>query len=93
MKPATKAPLKSIEAERPLQIVAMNFVRPLPKSDQGNQYALVLVDYFTRWPVVYAVQDTEAGTVARLLRDFTHCYRCPEELLSDRSSQFTPEFT
>ena len=90
-KPATKTPLKSIEAERPLQIVAMDFVGPLPKSDRGNQYALVLVDHFTRWPVVYAVEDTEAETVARLLRDFIHCYGCPEELLSDRGSQFTSE--
>eukprot|EP00795_Rhopilema_esculentum_P005376 gene5376-551_t len=88
-KPATKTPLKSIETERPLQIVAMDFVGPLPKSDQGNQYALVLVDHFTRWPVVYPVEDTEAETVARSLRDFIHCYGCPEELLSDRGSQFT----
>ena len=88
-KPATKTPLKSIETERPLQIVAMDFVGPLPKSDQGNQYALVLVDHFTRWPVVYPVEDTEAETVARSLRDFVHCYGCPEELLSDRGSQFT----
>ena len=88
-KPATKTPLKPIEAERPLQIVAMDFVGPLPKSDRGNQYALVLVDHFTRWPVEYAVEDTEAETVARLLRDFVHCYGCPEELLSGGGSQFT----
>eukprot|EP00795_Rhopilema_esculentum_P001556 gene1556-16005_t len=88
-KPATKTPLKSIETERPVQIVAMDFVGPLPKSDQGNQYALVLVDHFTRWPVVYPVEDTEAETVARSLRTFIHCYGCPEELLSDRGSQFT----
>ena len=88
-KPATKTPLKSIETERPLQIVAMDFAGPLLKSDQGNQYTLVLVDHFTRRPVVYPVEDTEAETVARSLCDFIHCYGCPEELLSDRGSQFT----
>ena len=69
----------------------MDFIGPLPKSDQGNKFALVLLDHFTRWPVVYAVPDTEAETLARLHRDFIHCYGCPEELLSDRGSKFTSE--
>ena len=57
--------MKSIVTERPLQIVAMDFVGPLPMSEQGNTYALVMVDHFTRWPIAYAVEDTEAETVAR----------------------------
>jgi len=32
-KPAHKTPMKSVVTERPLQIVAMDFVGPLPKSD------------------------------------------------------------
>eukprot|EP00794_Sanderia_malayensis_P018581 gene18581-biopygen15656 len=58
-KPAGKTPLKSIVTSRPLQIVAMDFVGPLPKSDRGNTYALVMVDHFSRWPVVYSVDNIE----------------------------------
>ncbi len=47
-KPAMKTSLKSIVTERLLQIVAMDFVGPLPKSDKRNEYALVLVNHFTR---------------------------------------------
>ena len=90
-KPAHKAPMKSIVTERPLQIVAMDFVGPLQMSEQGNTYALVMVDHFTRWPISYAVEDTEAETVARKVSSFIHTYGCPEELLSDRGSQFTSE--
>ena len=89
VKPATKTPLQSICTERPMQIVAMDFVGPLPKSDRGNTYALVMVDHFTRWPVVYAVDNLEAETVARKVCDFIHMYGCPEQLLSDRGSNFT----
>eukprot|EP00794_Sanderia_malayensis_P000882 gene882-biopygen147 len=88
-KPATKTPLKNIVTERPLQIVAMDFVGPLPRSDKGNVYALVMIDHFTRWPAVYAVENTEAETVARKLVEFTHIYGIPEQLLSDRGSKFT----
>lgn len=63
-KPAHTTPMKSIVTERPLQIVAMEFLGPLPMSEKSNMYALVMVDHFTWWPVVYAVQDTEAETVA-----------------------------
>ena len=80
-KPAHKTPMKSIVTERPLQIVAMDFVGPLPMSEQGNTYALVMVDHFTRWPIAYAVEDTEAETVARKVSSFIHTYGCPEELL------------
>eukprot|EP00794_Sanderia_malayensis_P003906 gene3906-biopygen3342 len=90
-KPAGKTPLKSIVTSRPLQVVAMDFVGPLPKSDRGNTYALVMVDHFSRWPVVYSVDNIEAETVAVKLQDFIHTYGCPEELLSDRGSHFTAQ--
>eukprot|EP00794_Sanderia_malayensis_P005886 gene5886-biopygen4888 len=88
-KPACKTPLKSITTERPMQIVAMDFVGPLPKSDRGNLYALVMTDHFTRWPIVYPTENLEAETVARKLAEFIHIYGCPEQLLSDRGSNFT----
>ena len=90
-KPAGKTPLKSIVTSRPLQMVATDFVGPLPKSDRGNTYALVMVDHFSRWPVVYWMDKIEAETVAVKLQDFIHTYGCPEELLSDRGSHFTAE--
>ena len=86
-KPAGKTPLKSIVTSRPLQIVAMDFVSPLPKSDRGNTYALVMVDHFSRWPVVYWMDNIEAETVAVKLQDFIHTYGCPEESFYSRTDK------
>ena len=62
---------------------------PLPESDQGNTYALVMVDHFTRWPVVYPVSSIEAEVVAEKVQEFIHIYGCPEELISHRKRNFT----
>ena len=80
-KPAHKAPMKSVVTETPLQIVTMDFPGPLPKSDAGTMYALVTVDHFTRWPVVFPVQDTEAETVTSKIFEFICAYGCSRDLL------------
>ena len=90
-KPAGKTPLKSITTSHSLEVVAMDFVGPLPMSEKGNKYALVMVDHFTRWPVVYAVKNVDADTVAEKVQDFIHTYGCPDSLLSERGSHFTAE--
>uniref|UniRef100_A0AAV2KIM1 Integrase catalytic domain-containing protein n=1 Tax=Knipowitschia caucasica TaxID=637954 RepID=A0AAV2KIM1_KNICA len=36
-------------------------------SDQGNKYVMCAMDYFTKWPEVYALPDQEAETVADTL--------------------------
>ena len=46
-------------------------------------------NHFTIWPVVYPTEDIGAETVARKLNDSIHVYGYPEELLSDRGSNFT----
>lgn len=38
-----------------------------PRSNVGNQYAVVFVEYLTKWPEVFAVPDQSAATIARLL--------------------------
>ena len=39
--------------------------KEMDKSKLGNRYALVLQDYLTNWPEIYAVPDQRAETVAR----------------------------
>ena len=42
-------------------------VLQLPKTKRGNRYAVVFMDYLTKWPEVYATADQTAPTIARLL--------------------------
>ena len=50
------------------------------------------MDYFTKWVKVYAVPDQQTQTIARLLVENIVCrHGVPQELLSDRGSNFLSE--
>ena len=87
--PSKRAPLQTLQAGYPLQIVAVDILGPLPVTAQGNKYVLVACDCFTRWVEVYAIQNQEALTVAKTLVDEMFCrFSPPEQLHSDQGRQF-----
>ena len=87
--PSKRAPLQTLQAGYPLQIVAVDILGPLPVTAQGNKYVLVACDCFTRWVEVYAIQNQEAVTVAKTLVDEMFCrFSPPEQLHSDQGRQF-----
>jgi hypothetical protein len=47
--------------------IAIDVAGPFPRSDQGNHYLLIAMDYFTKWSEAYALPDREASTVADFL--------------------------
>lgn len=60
-----------------------------PKSRSGKQYAVVFVDYLTRWPEVFAVKDQTALTIATLfVEHIVTRHVVPGQLLSDRGANF-----
>ena len=83
------APLQSMTAGYPLQLVAVDIVGPLTPSNSENTYILVASDYFTRWVEAYAIPNQEAVTVANKLVDEFFCrFSVPEQLHSDQGRQF-----
>ena len=58
--------LQPIPVGGPFHTVGVDVLQ-LPRSFERNQYAIVFVDYLTKWPEVYAVPDQTADTIARLL--------------------------
>ena len=89
--PSTQAcaPLQTVTAGHPMQIIAVDITGPFPESEAGNRYVLVVGDYFTRWMECFAIPDQEAETVARKLVDEVFCrFSPPEQLHSDQGRQF-----
>lgn len=73
--PQPKAKIQNILVGTPVEMWAMNFVGPLPMSDGGNRYILVMADYYTRWAEAIPLPDQRTETVARvIMRDIVSRY-------------------
>ena len=56
-------------------------VLQLTPTQNGNEYSVVFMDYFTEWPEVFAVPYQSAETIAELLVENLICrHRVPKEL-------------
>ena len=58
--------LHPIPVQRAFQIMGID-VLELPKTECGNQYAIVFQDFLTKRPMVFATPDQKAIRIARLL--------------------------
>jgi hypothetical protein len=75
----------------PFERIAIDVAGPFPRSDQGNRYLLIAMDYFTKWPEAYAIPNQEAATVAEaLVTNFFCRFEVPRELHSDQGRNFEP---
>ncbi|XP_055613075.1 uncharacterized protein LOC129759617 [Uranotaenia lowii] len=50
-------------ADRPWQIISVDFIGPLPRSRKGNQHLLVVSDYFSKWVLVQPVKKIASSTM------------------------------
>ena len=76
----------------PLQMVAMDIVRPFPELLAGNTFVLVVADYIARWTEAYPLPNQETTTVAKKLVDqFFLRFSPPEQLHSDQGRNFESE--
>ena len=67
--PGRQAPLQTITAGYPTQVMAVDLLGPLPKSKNGNRYVLVVGDYFSWWMEALPVPNQEVSAVAERLVD------------------------
>ena len=61
-----KLPLTPIPVAGPFNHIGVDIIH-LPKSACRNQYAIMFVDYLTKWLEVFPTADESAVTVAHLL--------------------------
>lgn len=75
------------------QKIGIDILGPLPESRSGNRYAIVAMDYLSKWPEVAPLPNKTAKLVADFFfRDIVCRYGCPREVVSDNGGEFKGEF-
>jgi transglutaminase/protease-like cytokinesis protein 3 len=72
-----------------LDRIALDILGPLPCTSDGNQYIVVISDYFTKYVEAYALKDHTALTVPdKLVTEFICRYGVPSIIHSDQGPEF-----
>lgn len=73
----------------PLERIATDIMGPLPETERGNKYILVVADYFTKWTEAYPLKNMEAQTITEVLvEQFLTKLGVPEVIHSDQGRQY-----
>jgi transposase InsO family protein len=77
----------------PWEKVSVDLIGPLPRTKNGNEYGLVLVDTCTGWVEAFPLRQTAAtadGCATRVLSVFCR-WGFPSRIISDNGPQFASE--
>ena len=84
-----KAPLLPIPVQDAFDRISCDIVGPLPTTERGFSYVLVITEFLTKWCEAFPINSIDAATIARIIVDeiFTR-HGAPRTLLTDRGSNF-----
>uniref|UniRef100_A0A8C2BR64 Gypsy retrotransposon integrase-like protein 1 n=1 Tax=Cyprinus carpio TaxID=7962 RepID=A0A8C2BR64_CYPCA len=86
---APKAPLRPLPLMQvPFERIGMDLIGPLERSARGHRFALVIVDYATRYPEAVALRNISAKSVADALFRLISRVGVPKEILTDQGTAF-----
>lgn len=76
-------------ASHPWQIIALDFIGPLPRSKRQNQYILSVVDLFSKWVMLVPFRKIDSSVLCAVLRDqWFFRNSIPEVVISDNATCF-----
>lgn len=83
-------PLQPIKVpSEPFQKIIIDIVGPLPKTKKNNQYLLTILCPTSRYPEAYPLKNITAKSVASKLIHMFTTFGIPQEVQSDRGTNFT----
>jgi hypothetical protein len=77
-----------VSAYNPMDRLNIDAIGPLPESEDGNKYIIVIIDCFTRFTQLYPAKAADAESASRALNQHIGIYGIPCEILTDNGSQF-----
>jgi len=81
--------LQSVTTRGPWDMLAMDLISPLPKTQRQNEHLLVVTDHFTKWVELFPLREATAPKIAEKLENKIFCrFGRPHSILSDNGSQF-----
>lgn len=82
-------PMQEYQAGSPMERVHLDFMGPLPKTPQGNEHILMMVDQFTKWVECVPLPSQTAEVTARAAVDsFFSRFGYPYQVFSDQGRNF-----
>ena len=73
----------------PWERITIDITGKHPKSRNGNEYMLTVIDHFSKWAEAYPLRDHKAPMVAKVLvEQLFSRFGMPYQLLSDQGPDF-----
>ncbi|XP_041374756.1 uncharacterized protein LOC121387644 [Gigantopelta aegis] len=87
-----RCPMKQFHAGVPMERVHLDFLGPLPKTENGNEYVLMVVDQFIKWVECIPLASQTAEVTARAaINEFFSRFSYPFEIFTDQGRHFESE--
>ena len=87
--PRFKAEMTNIIVRAPLELLGMDILGPLPRTQQDHVYILCVTDYFTKWVEAYALPDQTAYSIADVFAtQFVTRFGLPTRIVTDQGRNF-----
>ena len=84
-----RMPMRSYHAGAPMERVHLDILGPLPRTEQGYEYVMVMVDQFTKWVEVAPLTSQTAEETARAaVETFFSRFGYPFEIFTDQGRNF-----
>ena len=80
--------VQSITTDRPLQIVAIDFISNLIPDEHGYKNILVMVDVFSKYVKLYPTKRCNVILILQKLNHFTRTIGKPDRILADNATYF-----
>lgn len=75
------------EIKQPWQLISLDFIGPLPRTKSGNTHILVIVDYFSKYPVIIPVRKANGITLTKHVETVFLTYSVPQIIICDNGVQ------